>query len=115
MLNVENIHWQINCMRGIRSEEINGEITLNSVTISLEYFDNNDLLLYPTPIVIKTISYLSNTKSLKQATDMNVTINYISLDLSRKHCEIVLLAWNTYKKLFGTKDYNIESNIISTK
>lgn len=116
MLNVENIHWQLHCQRGTTSEQMNGNITINGVTISLVYFDTDDLLLLPpTPIIIKTISYLSNTGSLKVGTELDVIINYISLDLSRKHCEILMLIWNKYKKIFGTKtknSKNIESNNI---
>lgn len=113
MLNVENIHWQLNCNRGIKAERMNGDITINGATISLVYFDSDDLLLlHPTPIVIKTILYLSNVKSLNLGAELNVIINYISLDLSRKHCKILMLIWNKYRKIFGKKNNSVESNNI---
>lgn len=110
-LHVENMYTKLNRIRGIRSERTNGEITMDSV--SLRNCPSDDLLLRPTRIIMKIISYSSCTPSpiMNSTAELNVTTNCISFDVSQNNYEILLSMWNTYKYLFETKDNRIQNNL----
>lgn len=109
-LHVENMYTQLNRIRGIRSERTNGEMTMDNV--SLRNCPSDDLLLHPTRIIIKMISYSSCTPLpiMNSTAELNVTTDCISFDVSQNHYEILLSMWNTYKYLFETKDNRIQNN-----
>lgn len=110
MCNIEHMHLKVCCLRGIRSKQINGDLTMNGVAVSLENFYSDRLLLHPTQIVIKTSLRSSiNSEPLKSTTELNIIINNVLLDLSRNNCEILLLIWNVYKHLFETSNNTIQN------
>lgn len=100
---------KINCLWRKPSERMNGEITLNSVSISIgKKYENsitNELILHPWTMTIEMVlssdpwvpEYFRPTKQLKLITD------YISFDMSPNHYNILKSIWNEYKYLF---EYN---------
>lgn len=107
---IEYIHLKVYCIRGIRFKQINGDITMNGVAVSLENVYSDHLLLHPTQIVIKTSLHSSiNSEPIKSTTKLNIIINKILLDLSRSNCKILLLTWNVYKHLFKAKNNIIQN------
>lgn len=109
VLSIESILYKLNCLWRKPSERMNGEITLNSVTISVghDYSNNNtnELILHPWTMTLEIIlssdpwvpEYLRPTKQLKILTD------YISFHISPDHYNTLKLMWNEYKYLF---EYN---------
>lgn len=86
---------------------MNGEITLNSLTISLGHNStnsiSNELVLHPCTMVLEVVlssdpwvpEYIRPTKQLKIQTD------YISFHISPDHVNTLKLIWNEYKYLFS--------------
>lgn len=109
VLSTESILSKLNCLWRKPSQRMNGEITLNSVTISVGHdysnCNTNELILHPCTMTLEIVlssdpwvpEYLRPTKQLKILTD------YISFHISPDHYNILKLIWNEYKYLF---EYN---------
>lgn len=109
MFSIESILSKLNCLWKKPSERMNGEITLNSVTISIGHtYSNssiNELLLHPWTMTLEIVlssdpwvpEYFRPTKLLKILTD------YISFHISPDHYNTLKLIWNEFKYLF---EYN---------
>jgi len=106
VLSIESILSKLNCLWRKPSERMNGEITLNSVTMSVGHnysnYNTNELILHPWTMTLEMIlssdpwvpEYLRPTKQLKIFTD------YISFHISPDHYNTLKLIWNEYKYLF---------------
>lgn len=103
---IESIISKLNCLWKKPSKRMNGEITLNSVTVSIgHHFNKNELILHPWTSIIEVVlssdpwvpEYYRPTKQLKIITD------YISFNISPIKYNTLLLIWNEYKYLF---EYN---------
>lgn len=109
VLSIESILSKLNCLWRKPSQRMNGEITLNSVTISVGHdyskYNTNELLLHPWTMTLEIVlssdpwvsEYLRPTKQIKILTD------YISFHISPDHFNTLKLIWNEYKYLF---EYN---------
>lgn len=102
---------QLSCTQRINLQwngNINGQITLDNVTIFLEKIDSEDYLLHPIPIVIKVI--IKSNSSQKATTKFNVIIDDVLFNLSQYHCKVLLKIWNTYNFMFENKFKKSQSN-----
>lgn len=89
------------------SERLNGEITLNSLTISVGHdltnSISNELVLHPCTMALEVVlssdpwvpEYFRPTKQLKILTD------YVSFHISPDHYNTLYLMWNEYKYLLN--------------
>lgn len=112
VFSIESILSKINCLWKKPSERMNGEITMNSVTISIgkNYSDSsaNELILHPCTMTLEIVlssdpwvpAIMRPTKQIKILTD------YISFHLSPDHYNTLKLLWNEYKYLL---EYNKNS------
>lgn len=109
VFSVESILSKLNCLWNKPSERMNGEITLNSVTISIGnnylHSNTNKLILHPWTMTLEIVlssdpwvpEYFRPTKQLKILTD------YISFHISPNYYNKLKLIWNEFKYLF---EYN---------
>lgn len=114
ILSIESILSKLNCVWRKPSERMNGEITLNSVTISVGHdysnYKTNELILHPWTMTLEIVlssdpwvpEYFRPTKQLKILTD------YISFHISPDNYNTLKLLWDEYK-------YLIEYNKNTTK
>lgn len=118
MVSIENIFSKLNCLWKKPSERMNGEITLNSATISIgnSNSNSNELLLHPWTMTLD-ISLSSDpwvpehfrpTKQLKILTD------YISFNISPNQYNTLKLMWDEYKYLFKYNK-NTTKHVIQSK
>lgn len=82
---------------------------MNGLAVSVGNVYSDYFILYPTRIVVNTRLHPSNYESIKPTVGLNITMDNVSLDLSRNNCEILLLIWNVYRHLFETKNNSIQS------
>lgn len=109
MFSIESIISKLNCLWKKPSERMNGEITLNSITISIGHnysnYNTNELILHPSTLTLEIVlssdpwipEYFRPTKQFKILTD------YISFHISPSHYNTLKLIWKEYKYLF---EYN---------
>lgn len=106
IFSIESVFSKLNCLWRKPSERLNGEITLNSVAISIGHnhknLNINELILHPWTMSLEIIlssdpwvpEYFRPTKQFKILTD------YMSFDVSPNHYNTLKLIWNEYKYLF---------------
>lgn len=92
----------------IREQKFVGEIKMNNVNISLEQFDSNNQLLYPTQIVIKFKSE-SFSVDFQPITELDILMDNCSINLSQNYCKTLLSILNDYSELFETTTCNASS------
>lgn len=119
MFSIESTISKLNCLWKKPSERINGEITLNSVTISVGHTNSissiNELILHPWTMTLEIVlssdpwvpEYFRPTKQLKILTD------YISFHISPDHYKKLKLIWNEYKYLFEYHKYSTRNQNLS--
>lgn len=110
VFSIESILSKLNCLWKKPSERMNGEITLNSVTMSIGHnylnSNTNELILHPCTMNLEIVlssdpwvpEYYRPTKQLKIQTD------YILFHVSPDHYNTLKLIWNEYKYLFENKN-----------
>lgn len=91
------------------SERLNGEITLNSMTISVGHdwpnIQTNDLVLHPWTMSVE-INLSSDSwipKYYRPSKHIKITSDFISVDMSPSHFETLKLILNEFKYLI---DFN---------
>ncbi|XP_025418587.1 vacuolar protein sorting-associated protein 13B-like [Sipha flava] len=109
IFSIESVLSKIHCLWKKPSERMNGEITMNSVTISIGHnYSNssaNELILHPCTMTLEIVlssdpwvpAILRPTKQIKILTD------YISFHISPVNYNTLKLIWNEYKYLL---EYN---------
>lgn len=103
MLSIESISSKLSSLWKKPSERMSGEITLNSVTISIgqnySNYNSNKLILHPLTMTLEIVlssdpwvpEYFRPTKQLKILTD------YVAFHISPSHYNTLKLIWNEYK------------------
>lgn len=91
---------------------MNGEVTLNSVTVSIGHYhlnsSSNDLILHPWTMTLE-IALSSDPwvpESFRPTKQLKISTDYISFNVSPDHYIIIRQMWNEYKYLF---EYNQNS------
>lgn len=120
MVSIESMFSKLNFLGKKPSERMNGEITLNSATISIgnnySNSNKNELILHPWSMNLEinltsdpwVPEYFRPTKQLKILTD------YISFHISPIQYNTLKLIWNEYKYLFKYHK-NTTKNLLQSK
>lgn len=112
MFSIESILSKLNCLWKKPSERMNGEVTLNSVTVSIGNnhlnSNSNDLILHPWTMTLE-IALSSDPwvpESFRPTKQLKISTDYISFNVSPDHYNIIRQVWDEYKYLF---EYNTNS------
>lgn len=112
VFSIESILSKLNCLWKKPSERMNGEVTLNSVTVSIRHnhlnSNSNDLILHPWTMTLE-IALSSDPwvpESFRPTKQLKITTDYISFYVSPDNYIILRQIWNEYKYIF---DYNKNS------
>ncbi|XP_050421986.1 intermembrane lipid transfer protein VPS13B-like isoform X2 [Adelges cooleyi] len=109
IFSIESVYSKLNSLWKMPSERLNGEITLNSMTISVGHdwpnIQTNDLVLHPWTMSVE-INLSSDSwipKYYRPSKHIKITSDFISVDMSPSHFETLKLILNEFKYLI---DFN---------
>lgn len=106
MFSIESVLSKLNCLWKKPSERMNGEVTLNSVTVSIGHnylnSNSNELILHPWTMTLEVV--LSSDpwvpESFRPTKQLKISTDYISFDISPDHFNTIRQIWNEYKYVF---------------